>query len=175
MFNKNPQKDSASLMQDLRQSFDAFVPAKQPASAAPRMAGGTPSCSIIDSCLVITGNLESERDVQVDGRINGDVQCAHLTVSKDGMINGNIIAEEVVIRGNVKGTIRATQVVLQDSAHVESDIFHSSLIIEQGAIFDGQSQRQSDPIAQAKELRAAGKKSSAGESKDKAAKAERAA
>ena len=175
MFNKNPQKDSASLMQDLRQSFDSFIPAKQPGSPAPRMAGGAPSCSIIDSCLVITGNLESERDVQVDGRINGDVHCAHLTVSKDGTINGSVIAEEVVIRGKVKGSIHAIQVVLQDSAHVESDIFHNSLIIEQGAVFDGQSQRQSDPIAQAKELRAAAKKPSVGESKEKPAKSERAA
>jgi cytoskeletal protein CcmA (bactofilin family) len=154
MFNKSPQKDSASLIHDLRQSFDSFIPPKQSAPA-PRMAGGTSSCSIIDSCLVITGNLQSERDVQVDGEINGDVHCSHLTVSKGGTINGNIVAEEVVVRGKVKGTIRALQVVLQDTAHVESDIFHSSLIIEQGAVFDGQSQRQTDPRAQAGELRAA--------------------
>jgi cytoskeletal protein CcmA (bactofilin family) len=161
MFNKSPQKDSASLIHDLRQSLDSFIPPKQSAPA-PRMAGGAPSCSIIDTGLVITGNLQSERDVQVDGEINGDVHCAHLTVSKGGTINGNIVAEEVVIRGKVKGTIRAMQVVLQDTAHVESDIFHSSLIIEQGAIFDGQSQRQADPRAQAGDLRAAAKAAKGG-------------
>jgi cytoskeletal protein CcmA (bactofilin family) len=164
MFNKNPQKDSASLIQDLRQSFDSFIPPKQSAAAPSRMAGGAPSCSIIDSCLVITGNLQSERDVQVDGEINGDVHCSHLTISKGGTITGNVVAEEVVVRGKVKGTIRALQVVLQDTAHVESDIFHSSLIIEQGAIFDGQSQRQADPRAQAGDLRAMAKASKEGSS-----------
>jgi cytoskeletal protein CcmA (bactofilin family) len=174
MFNKNPQKDGASLIQDLRQSFDSFVPAKQPGSS-PRMPGGPPTCSIIDACLAITGNLQSDRDVQVDGQITGDVHCSHLTVSKDGTINGNIVAEEVVIRGKVKGTIRALQIVLQDSAHVESEIFHNSLIIEQGAVFDGQSHRQTDPRAQAGDLRAIANMKPAGEGKAKPGKSERAA
>jgi cytoskeletal protein CcmA (bactofilin family) len=157
MFNKPPQKDTASLIQDLRQSFDSFTTQKQP-SPAPRMAGAAPACSIIDTGLTITGNLQSDRDVQVDGEINGDVHCSHLTVSKGGTITGNIVADEVVIRGRVNGTIRALQVVLQDTAHVESDIFHNSLIIEQGAVFDGQSQRQADPKAQAQDVRTSAKK-----------------
>jgi cytoskeletal protein CcmA (bactofilin family) len=156
MFNKPPQKDTASLIQDLRHSFDSFTAPKQP-SPAPRMAGGAPACSIIDTGLVITGNLQSDRDVQVDGEINGDVHCSHLTVSKGGTISGSIVADEVVIRGKVNGTIRALQVVLQDTAHVESDIFHNSLIIEQGAVFDGQSQRQTDPRAHALAPRSATK------------------
>jgi cytoskeletal protein CcmA (bactofilin family) len=142
MFNKSPHKDGASLMQDLRQSFDAMLPAKQPVSAS-RMAGGAPTRSVVDACLVITGNLQSDRDVQVDGEIHGDVNCSQLVVSKDATINGNVTAEEVVVRGKVKGIIRADQVVLQETAHVESDIFHKSLIIEQGACFDGQSHRTS--------------------------------
>jgi cytoskeletal protein CcmA (bactofilin family) len=176
MFNKPPQKDTSSLIQDLRQSFDSFSTQKQPQAApAPRMPGGAPACSIIDTGLVITGNLQSDRDVQVDGEINGDVNCSHLTVSKGGNITGNIVADEVVIRGKVNGTIHALQVVLQDTAHVESDIFHNSLIIEQGAIFDGQSQRQADPKAQAQQLRAATKKKASGERSEPSDKDERAA
>jgi cytoskeletal protein CcmA (bactofilin family) len=85
--------------------------------------------------------LQSERDVQVDGELNGDIRCSQLIVSRDATINGNIVADEVVVRGKVKGIIRADQVMLQDTAQVESEIFHKSLVIEQGAIFDGQSCR----------------------------------
>ena len=174
MFNKPPQKDTSSLIQDLRQSFNSFTTqkpaqAQAQASPTPRMAGSAPACSIIDTGLVITGNLQSDRDVQVDGEINGDVHCSHLTVSKGGTITGNIVADEVVIRGKVNGIIHALQVVLQDTAHVESDIFHNSLIIEQGAVFDGQSQRQADPKAQAQQLRAAAKSKSSDDKSERAA------
>jgi cytoskeletal protein CcmA (bactofilin family) len=140
MFNKTPHKDGASLIKDLRQSLDTMLPVKQPVST-PRMSGSAPTRSVVDACLVITGNLQSDRDVQVDGEINGDVHCSQLVVSKDATINGNVTAEQVVVRGKVKGIIRADQVVLQETAHVESEIFHKSLIIEQGARFDGQSHR----------------------------------
>ena len=111
-----------------------------------RMSGGAPSRSVIDACLVITGNLQSERDVQVDGELNGDIRCSQLIVSRDATINGNIVADEVVVRGKVKGIIRAISVTLQDTAVVESEIFHKSLAIEQGACFDGLSRRRDEPM-----------------------------
>lgn len=114
------------------------------AHAGLRMSGGPPSRSIIDACLVITGNLHSERDVQVDGKLHGDIHCSQLVVSRDATIDGNIVADEVVVRGKVKGVIRAKQVMLLDTAQVESDIFHKSLVVEQGACFDGQSRRMDE-------------------------------
>jgi cytoskeletal protein CcmA (bactofilin family) len=161
-------KESGSLIQDIRQSFDSLLPAKPGATPAPRPpVAGPPTRSIVDSCLVITGNLESERDVQVDGAINGDVNCSQLVVSKDATITGNVTAEEVVIRGKVKGVIRAAQVVLQDTAHVESDIFHKSLIIEQGAHFDGQSHRLEQATTSAK----SGKTAKAAKTRDESERA----
>ena len=78
-------------------------------------------------------------------RCNGDIRCAQLIVGRDATINGSIVADEVVVRGKVKGVIRAAQVMLQDTAQVESEIFHKSLVIEQGASFDGESRRIDEP------------------------------
>ena len=139
--NKKPEElisDSVLLKKDPPQSSDQL-------HAMLRMSGGVPTRSVIDACLVITGNLQSERDVQVDGELNGDIRCSQLIVSRDATINGNIVADEVVVRGKVKGVIRADQVMLQDTARVESEIFHKSLIIEEGACFDGQSFRTDQP------------------------------
>jgi cytoskeletal protein CcmA (bactofilin family) len=118
-----------------------------PAQPKLRMSGGAPPRSVIDACLVITGNLQSDRDVQVDGELNGDIRCSQLIVSRDATVNGNIVADEVVVRGKVKGVIRADQVMLQHTAQVESEIFHKSLVIEEGACFDGQSRRIDEPVA----------------------------
>ena len=135
--NKKPNEDITDTIPVKRDP----QPSADPPRALLRMSGGAPSRSVIDACLVINGNLQSERDVQVDGELNGDIRCSQLIVSRDATINGNIVADEVVVRGKVKGIIRADQVMLQDTAQVESEIFHKSLVIEQGAIFDGQSCR----------------------------------
>jgi cytoskeletal protein CcmA (bactofilin family) len=141
-FNNNrsdePFPDTATLKKHPHQSTDQ-------AHSALRIAGGPPSRSVIDACLTITGNLESERNVQVDGALHGDIRCAQLIVGRDATINGSIVADEVVVRGKVKGVIRAAQVMLQDTAQVESEIFHKSLVIEQGASFDGESRRIDEP------------------------------
>lgn len=111
-----------------------------------RKVAAAPTRSVIDSWLVITGNLQSEGEIQVEGRIEGDIRCANLIVGKDADIHGSIVAEEVIVRGKVKGTIRANRVTLQDTAVVESDIYHKSMSIEQGACFEGSSKRRDQPL-----------------------------
>jgi cytoskeletal protein CcmA (bactofilin family) len=153
LFNKKPQDEFST---DFSSAFGseprpaAYSPkASEPmASAPPRKpaAGSASTRSVIDSWLTIRGDLESEGEVQVDGKVNGDIRCAHLVVGKDAIIVGNITAEEVIVRGKVNGIIRALSVTLQDTAVVQSEIYHKSLAVEQGACFDGHSRRRNDPM-----------------------------
>lgn len=103
--------------------------------------------SIIGADLVLMGNAISKGEIQVDGEVQGDIHCASLVVGEQARIAGGIIAEDVVIRGKVMGSIRGLRISLQSSSHVEGDIFHQSLAIEQGAYFEGKSRRVEDPIA----------------------------
>ena len=108
---------------------------------------GPPTRSVIDSWVVITGSLLSHGEVQVDGRIIGDICCTHLIVGEDATITGSIIAQEVFVRGAVAGTIRANRVILQESARVDSEIYHQLLSIEEGARFHGRARLNQDPIS----------------------------
>jgi cytoskeletal protein CcmA (bactofilin family) len=63
---------------------------------------------------------------------------------------GSVIAEDIVVRGRVVGSVRGLRVTLQAQSHVEGDIFHQSLAIEQGAYFEGKSRRSDDPLAEVK-------------------------
>ena len=119
------------------------VPANQ-TTFLQRKPNASPTRALIDACLNINGNLETEGEVQVDGRINGNIRCAHLTVGRDATIIGDITAEEVVVRGKVTGVIRGNRVILQDGAHVESEIFQKKLTIEEGACFKGMIRDQDD-------------------------------
>jgi len=103
--------------------------------------------SVIGSDLIIIGNLESKGEVTVEGQIQGDIHCAMLLVGENAQVTGGILAEEVVVRGSVLGSIRGNKVTLQSTAHVEGDVFHKALAIEQGAFFEGKSRRSEDPLA----------------------------
>lgn len=129
-------------------------------STSPRPAVGAPSLSrvqppkprkaqtrsVIDPGLVITGTLEGDGELQVDGRVCGDIRCTHLTVGNAASIEGKIAADEVVVRGKVKGVIGANRVILAEGAQVESDIFHRKLAIEEGARFDGEARFREHPM-----------------------------
>lgn len=157
LFNKKIEDEHAPSLPGGSRP-DATPPrSDQKRPATPRAAQNR---SVIDPGLIITGTLEGDGELQIDGRILGDVRCSHLTVGKDASIDGNIAADEVVVRGRVKGAIGANRVVLTDGARVESDIFHKRLAIEEGAQFDGVSRPKDSPIdelhAMAAEMRAAG-------------------
>jgi cytoskeletal protein CcmA (bactofilin family) len=112
-----------------------------------RQRVGTPERSVIDAWLTMTGNLQSEGDIQVDGKVEGHIRCRQLIVGKDATITGDVVAEEVVVRGRVKGLIRGNRVRLQETACVESEVFFlKSLAIEDGASFEGQIRRAIEPV-----------------------------
>jgi len=116
--------------------------------AAPTARSGERgSPSVIGPNLTIVGNLVSKGEVQVDGEVQGDLYGTHIVIGERARITGGIVGEEVVVRGHVLGSVRGRKVMLQSSSHVEGDVFHQTLAIEQGAFFEGKSRRSEDPTA----------------------------
>jgi cytoskeletal protein CcmA (bactofilin family) len=154
MFTKKPESgDSITKMGgersgELKTPFTerpATYSSKSPSSAASKMVP-----SIIGEDLTITGNVTSKGEIQVDGEIQGDINCGSLLLGDKSQVAGGVVAEDVVVRGRVVGSIRGLRVTLQAQSHVEGDIFHQSLAIEQGAYFEGKSRRSDNPLAEIK-------------------------
>jgi cytoskeletal protein CcmA (bactofilin family) len=114
--------------------------------------------SIIGEDLTIRGNVISKGEVRVDGEIEGDIRCGSLLLGDKAQVRGGVTAEDIVVRGRIIGSIRGLRVTLQGQCHVEGDIFHQGLAIEQGAYFEGKSRRSDNPL---EEIEAAGATSSA--------------
>jgi cytoskeletal protein CcmA (bactofilin family) len=127
----------------------ALPPAGAPSALGTR--SGSPALrssgapSVIGADLLITGNLVSKGEVQVDGEVQGDIHSVHVVIGEKARITGGIVADEIVVRGHVMGTVRGKRVILQTSSQVEGDIYHQTLAIEQGAFFEGKSRRTDDP------------------------------
>jgi cytoskeletal protein CcmA (bactofilin family) len=99
--------------------------------------------SIISADLVITGNLVSEGEIQVDGTVKGDIQSKELLIGETALIEGEIMVETLRVHGKVIGQIKALNVSLAKSAHVIGDILHDNLSIETGAFLEGHCKRLS--------------------------------
>jgi cytoskeletal protein CcmA (bactofilin family) len=164
IFNKKPD-EAGGLAATTQRTFASPAPADQGALLNRKPTAG-PSRAIIDACLQIDGNLTTEGEVQVDGRINGNINCAHLTVGREASIVGDITAEEIVVRGKVTGIIRGNRVILQDGAQVESEIFQSKLTIEEGANFKGMIRDHAEPNVAALHNMAAEMKAKVGGAKE---------
>ena len=93
--------------------------------------------SIISRDLVITGDLNSDGEVQIDGKVIGDICTKTLLIGRTANIKGEIIADAVSVHGNVDGQIKAHTVTLAKTAHVIGDILHVDLSIETGAFLEG--------------------------------------
>ena len=96
------------------------------------------SPTIISENMVVTGAIDSEGEVMIDGRIEGEVASGRISIGQTGKITGSLSAEHVVVHGFVDGQIRGGEVTLSNTARVIGDIYHETLIVEAGANLDGQ-------------------------------------
>jgi cytoskeletal protein CcmA (bactofilin family) len=98
---------------------------------------GPSAHSMVDEFLTMKGDLESEGDIHVKGKVLGNIRCNLLIVEVDAFVEGGVEAEEVVVRGNAKGTIQADRVRLERTANVDCEIRHNSFSAEEGARIKG--------------------------------------
>jgi cytoskeletal protein CcmA (bactofilin family) len=97
--------------------------------------------------LVVNGTLTSTGDIQIDGRVEGDVHSSGLVIGEKALINGEVLAEDVTVRGRVQGSIRARKVLLCATCHVEGNILHEAFAVEAGAFFEGNCRHSDNPLA----------------------------
>src|SRR5262249_19244484 len=67
----------------------------------------------------------------------GDVTGPEVVVSERGKVTGNVAADRVIVLGKIVGDIRGKMVALLSTAHVQGDIYHASVAIDEGAEFAG--------------------------------------
>lgn len=115
---------------------------KQSGSAPnPVKAGSVPS--LLSHDLAITGDIKTDGELQIDGRLDGNLTAGLITIGEKGVVNGKIVGSIVNIRGKVTGKIDATRVELMETANVQADIVQDQLVIANGAFFDGKCTRKS--------------------------------
>jgi cytoskeletal protein CcmA (bactofilin family) len=97
--------------------------------------------SNISKNLHIIGTVFSSGKISFNGSIKGTLESKSLYVGENGFIDGKVEADEAVILGRIKGTLKGNKVRLAASSRIEGDTYHQVIAIEDGAIYEGSIQR----------------------------------
>jgi cytoskeletal protein CcmA (bactofilin family) len=96
--------------------------------------------TVIGADSTITGELEIQGTVRVDGSVEGDIRADWVIIGETGRIRGNVQTRMMVVGGRIDGNIDASEIVeLKDKAQIFGEICTAKLTVSEGALFDGQS------------------------------------
>jgi len=110
-------------------------------AAAPRNATlNTTDQATIGKSLVIKGEVTGSESLYIDGRVEGSITLSgnRVTVGRNGIVNANISAREIVVLGKVRGNLQASdRVDIRTEGSLTGDVVAQRISIEDGAFFKG--------------------------------------
>ncbi|MEB8328205.1 polymer-forming cytoskeletal protein [Flavobacteriaceae bacterium KMM 6897] len=98
--------------------------------------GGQPNR--IEKNTKIKGDIVSEADFRIDGKLDGNVKTSgKVVIGKDGYIHGKVECVNADIEGNFNGELLVEDLLtLKASAVIEGTVIVSKLAVEPGATFN---------------------------------------
>jgi cytoskeletal protein CcmA (bactofilin family) len=113
------------------------------------MNGNNPGKNVLTSDVEIKGNIKFTGELTFEGKLDGEIQTdGALNLGDSAVINGNIHAQTVTVRGKVNGNIIAKEKIdIKSKAEVFGDIRASKLSIEEGVTFVGKTEVNPNKVA----------------------------
>ncbi len=86
------------------------------------------------------GKLHFQGAVRIDGNFHGEVVSdGTLVVGQEAVVEGLVRVGQLVLSGNIQGEVEArNKVVLHKTANLQGNIRTPVLVVEEGAVLEGQ-------------------------------------
>jgi cytoskeletal protein CcmA (bactofilin family) len=138
MWTKQPEAETPNSSVPHKPEYPG-APLSPTATARP----GVPTArnlACLGSTLKIKGEIYSEEDLQIDGKVEGSIsiQGHKLLVGRTGELSSDVRASEVIVYGKVTGNLNARdRLEINKHGEVIGDILTARIRIEDGAYFKG--------------------------------------
>jgi cytoskeletal protein CcmA (bactofilin family) len=113
----------------------------EPAAPTPTAADAPPGMknSIIGKSIFIKGNIFSDEEVFIEGKIEGKLNIKNrVVVGKSGLVNADIEAHEIIVKGTVNGNVNGSnKVEIVPEGVLNGNILSKGVVLREGAIFKG--------------------------------------
>lgn len=106
-----------------------------------KITENTSVATIVGPDTDMEGNIDSNGAIKIEGRYKGDIHSkTDVIIEESGIVKGNINAVNVSVAGRVEGNVKCFELLeIQSSGRLIGDIEVKSILIEEGAIFKGNS------------------------------------
>jgi cytoskeletal protein CcmA (bactofilin family) len=110
--------------------------------------------TMVGAGTVITGDLESNGDIRIDGVLKGNLKGkSKIIIGAEGVVHGNIEGLQADIMGHVTGTIKIQELLyLHGKTEVKGDIYAGKLQVEPTAVFNGKCHMGANVVELKKEI-----------------------
>ncbi len=97
------------------------------------------SHSVIGKTLFIKGEIHSDEEVLIEGKIEGKLDIKHrVVVGRNGVVNADIDAREIIIKGTVNGNVKGSyKVEIIPEGILNGNIISQRVVLAEGAVFKG--------------------------------------
>ena len=97
------------------------------------------SSLMIGEGVTITGTIKADNAVNIQGAIDGDIDCNSLTINKSGNVKGKVKTEIMTVEGKVEGEVNINSILhIKSKGNVTGKIFYGEIEIEEGGKLSGE-------------------------------------
>jgi cytoskeletal protein CcmA (bactofilin family) len=138
--NPNPNPKPTEPEKPVMSTTPTLPSEPTPVSAPRNAVLNNQEQATIGKSLVIKGEVTGSESLYIDGRVEGAINLPgnRVTVGRNGQVQANINAKEVVVLGKVKGNVTASdRVDIRNEGSLGGDVTCQRISIEDGAWFKG--------------------------------------
>lgn len=112
------------------------------------MISGTVSVNIISEDTEIEGKITTQSDFRIGGTVRGELEIkGKCIITETGTLSGDMVSNDADIAGTVDGSVlTANRLILRSTARITGNIYTKTILMEEGAIFQGECRMGSDPL-----------------------------
>jgi len=130
-------KREPKYIKKISNSFDDDLPSDEALQKMKEVK--TTSALIIGEGATINGTIQEKNQINIQGSVDGDVECKDLIVGKSGNLKGKIKTERLSVEGSVEGELNVKCLLkLMSSGSVSGKITYGSLQINEGGKLIGE-------------------------------------
>ena len=104
--------------------------------------------TLLSEDMSFEGNIRLSRPAMIKGQVTGKIESdSNVFIEKEADVKADVRADELSVKGNLSGAVKASVVEMGSSAVFSGDLTAQSLAMESGCTYDGTSKIGAVPKA----------------------------
>ena len=96
----------------------------------------TGSGTVVSNGSNLEGRITSQTSITVSGKVKGELSASEIVIEREGVVEGSIFSEHLIIIGNFEGQISANKITIASTGSVKGDLSYKRVAIDDGAVLD---------------------------------------